>query len=117
MWAELKMNHVNTSRTRGEIATMATIGVAVVLIAVLLTTFTSLAKDQVRKAELRDSLLLSQRMALVRCAEESSSAPAMRSCMADVRLQTAQALNESYGLAARIEPATVAAEVSLASLR
>ncbi len=117
MWAELKMNHETTSRTRGEIATIATIGLAVVLIGVLLTAFAGLAKDQVRKAELRDSLLLSQRMALVRCSEESASAAAMRSCMNEIRLQTADAPNESYGLATQAASPTVAAGVSLVSLR
>ncbi len=124
MWAELKTSHFNATRARVELAIAA---VALALIAVLLTTFTTLATGQVRKAELRQALVQSERQAIVRCADESASAFLMRSCMAEVRMQTAQALSESYGLATRAPapavaanqaaPSTLAAGVSLASLR
>lgn len=98
MWADLKMNHVNTSRSRGEIIVFA---VALVLIGVLLTSFATLARSQVQKAEMREALLQSQRIALTRCSEDSPTGLAMRACMSEVRLQTAQALEVSYGLAGR----------------
>lgn len=119
MWADLKMNHANATRTRGEIAVIA---LAAAVIAVLLWTITSLARDQVHKAELRDALRNSQRVAMARCWQESQSPMAMRGCMAEVRDQTARALDQSYGLPERAEPVAavpvvVTGDVSLVSLK
>ena len=119
MWADLKMNHVNASRTRGE---MIVIVLAAAAIAVLLWTITSLAREQVHKAEMRDALRNSQRVAMARCWQDSPNASAMRSCMADVRVQTARALDESYGLPASATavaevPVLVSGDVSLVSLK
>ncbi len=118
MWAELKMNHANTTRSRGEIAIVV---VALVLIGVLLTSFTTLAMSQVHKAEMRESLRQSQRVAISRCWQDSPTALAMRGCMAEVRLQTAKALDASYGLPGAAEAATPLASnhagVSVVSLR
>lgn len=122
MWADLKMNHAATVRIRGE---MLFIALAVAAIAVLLWTMTSIARDQVHKAELRNSLLQSQRTATARCWQEAPGPLAMRSCMADVQGQTAQAVDQSYGLAQQPEDrdtmrnsrARVTANVSTASMR
>jgi hypothetical protein len=95
MWADLKVNHVNATRTRGEILIIA---MALAAIAVLLWTFTSVATGQVRKADLRDALRESQSAAMARCWQETPDVQAMRNCKAQVREQTTLALDRSYGL-------------------
>lgn len=114
MWAELKMNHANNRRTRGEIAIIA---VSLALIGVMLITFVTLARAQVHKAEMREALRQSQRVAMARCWQDSVSPLAMRACMADVRTQTARALEESYGLPAREAPVAVQADMAVVSYR
>ena len=104
---------------------MLFIALAVAVIVVLLWTMTSIARDQVHKAELRNSLLHSQRTAMARCWQEAPGPVAMRSCMADQHLQTGQALDQSYGLAHQPEdrdaiqntPVPVSANVSRVSMR
>ena len=97
MWDQLKANHANAIRTRGEIIIIA---VALVLIGVLLASFATVAQGQVRKAEMREALRQAHRVALARCWDESPTAFAMRGCAAQASLQAARALEESYGLPA-----------------
>jgi len=96
MWADLKMNHASATRTRGEIVLIV---MAVAVISVLMWTISSLARGQVQKAELRDAARQSQRVEMARCWQESAGPQAMRNCMTDVQVQTAQVIDRSYGLA------------------
>ncbi len=114
MWTELKASHANAVRTRGEIIFFA---VSLVLIGILLATLTAVIRDQVRKAEIRDSLRVSQRAAMARCWQDSPNPAAMRGCMTEVSGQTARALDYSYGLPAREQPVSLQADVSLVTLR
>jgi Tfp pilus assembly protein PilO len=122
MWADLKMNHVNATRTRGEIIVIA---IALAAIAVLLWSFTSVAQGQVQKAGLRDALRESQGVAIARCWQETPDVPAMRECKAQVRERTSMALDQSYGLPQRAmmdtmtqdSPMSVSAGASTVSMR
>jgi len=102
MWDQLKADHANAIRRRGEIIIIA---VALALIGVLLASFATVARGQVQKAEMREALRQAHRMALARCWDESPTAFAMRGCAAQASLQAARALEESYGLPGRATPA------------
>lgn len=101
MWAQLKTDHVTATRSRAEIIV---IGVACVLIAVMLTIFATVARDQVRKAELRDALVQAQSTAIARCWANALNPSAMRSCSAELASQVG--MNPSYDLRAPERPQT-----------
>ena len=111
MWAQLKMNHETASRSRAEVIIIA---VAMVLIAAMLSGFTMLARDQVRKAEMRDALQQSQSSAMSRCWADAPNPLAMRNCSAEV--QSRMAPDQSYDLPARSRPAAVS-DVSVVSFK
>lgn len=113
MWAQLKMNHATATRSRAEVVIIA---VALALIGLMLAGITMLARDQVHKAELRDALRQSQNMAMSRCWVDAPNPVAMRSCAAEVALQSGMALDQTYDLPPRARPAAVA-DVSVVSFK
>ena len=113
MWAQMKLKHVATTRTHAEVFV---IGVALALIAAMLFTFTTVARDQVRKAEMRDALLHSQSSAMARCWADAPNPVAMRTCTAEVALQRGVAVDQSYDPSARQRPAP-SPDVSLVSYK
>ena len=82
----------------------------------MLAGITMLAREQVRKAELRDALRHSQQLAISRCWVDAPNPLAMRNCAAEVAVQSGVALDQSYDLPTRARTAPVS-DISVVSFK